>query len=160
MSLPGALGALDLEGTGALREALSARAAIFEMTAEAENAVVAPKEAGGFSHGLRAALAVRMARTAEASALVERYTARMDGPAFAALADPAHDGAGTEHAALIAFLDKVSSTPKDIEARDIQTLKAAGYGDADIVRLCELIAFIAYQVRVAAGMKLLSETPA
>ena len=39
---------------------------------------------------------------------------------------------------------------------DISKLQAVGVSDADIVRLCELIAFVAYQVRVAAGLRLMN----
>ena len=35
-------------------------------------------------------------------------------------------------------------------------LQGAGISDADIVRLCELNAFLAYQFRLIAGLRLLS----
>ena len=38
-------------------------------------------------------------------------------------------------------------------------LKAAGTTDADIVRLCELNAFLAYQLRLVAGLKLMTGPP-
>ena len=44
--------------------------------------------------------------------------------------------------------------------QDIAALKAAGVGEADIVRLSELAAFVNYQLRVVAGLKLLKEIEA
>ena len=38
---------------------------------------------------------------------------------------------------------------------DIADLQAAGVADADIVRLAELNAFLAYQIRVIAGLRLM-----
>ena len=40
----------------------------------------------------------------------------------------------------------------------LQALKSAGICDADIVRLAELTAFLAYQLRVVAGLKLMQAT--
>jgi len=34
-------------------------------------------------------------------------------------------------------------------------MSSGGMSDADIVRLCELIAFLAYQIRVVAGLRLM-----
>jgi uncharacterized protein YciW len=39
----------------------------------------------------------------------------------------------------------------------VEALRQVGVTDADIVRLAELAAFVNYQVRVLAGLKLLGE---
>ena len=57
---------------------------------------------------------------------------------------------------LIPFVDKAANDTKDIMAEDISKLQAVGVSDADIVRLCELIAFVAYQVRVVVGLRLMN----
>ena len=57
---------------------------------------------------------------------------------------------------LIPFEDKAANDTKNIVAEDISKLQAVGVSDADIVRLCELIAFVAYQMRVAAGLRLMN----
>jgi uncharacterized protein YciW len=36
-------------------------------------------------------------------------------------------------------------------------LQSAGIADADIVRLSELIAFVSYQIRLVAGLRLMAE---
>ena len=43
----------------------------------------------------------------------------------------------------------------DKNAQAVETLKAAGVAEADIVRLCELNAFMSYQARVLAGLAIL-----
>ena len=57
---------------------------------------------------------------------------------------------------LIPFVDKAAHATKDIVAEDILKLQAVGVSDADIVRLCELIAFVAYQVRLVVGLRLMN----
>ena len=63
---------------------------------------------------------------------------------------------GEPESTLISFADKAANDTKNILAEDISKLQAVGVSDADIVRLCELIAFVAYQVRVAAGLRLMN----
>ncbi|MCS5667571.1 MAG: hypothetical protein NZ876_09310, partial [Dehalococcoidia bacterium] len=59
--------------------------------------------------------------------------------------------------AIIRHTDLVTLNPKDATAEDVSALRSAGLDDADIVRLSELIAFIAYQIRVVAGLRLMAE---
>lgn len=148
---------------GAVAAALAGRADILTMTAESEAASLLPQEPGALSHGERAALAVRVARLHEEPGLAAHYgelVARAGATdATAALADPAFKGGGDKRlAALIAYTDRVSLAPKDAVAGDIERLQAAGIDDADIVRLAELVAFLAYQIRVVQGLKLMQAT--
>ena len=71
----------------------------------------------------------------------------------AAIADPSTSDGGS--ALPLGFVDKVANDTRDITKDDISDLRAAGMADADIVRLCELLAFIAYQIRVVAGLRLM-----
>ena len=147
--------ALQSAGLGAESAAVEARANIFEMTQEAEEAVLRPRDTGPWSHALRAALAARIARLNGEDGLAGDY-AEAAG-AFAALADPARDGADQDLAAVVAFMDKVAAETWAVTAEDISGLQVAGVADADIVRLCELNAFLAYQLRVIAGLRLMKE---
>jgi uncharacterized protein YciW len=144
----------------AVQAALQARADVVAMTSKAAAASLLPEEPGGLSHGERAALAVRVARLHEESGLADHYAKLMErAGATAALADPAFKGDGDARlAAVIAYVDLVSLAPKDMVAGDIAALQAAGIGDADIVRLAELVAFLAYQTRVIAGLRLMQAT--
>ncbi|MGD1878025.1 MAG: CMD domain-containing protein [Kiloniellaceae bacterium] len=148
---------------GPVSAALEGRADILEMTRKAAEASLRPAEPGGISHAERAAIAVRIARLNGDDALAAHYAAMMEradvSGSAAILADPGLDGAGDARlTALTGYIDLVSVAPKNTVAGDIETLKAAGIGDADIVRLAELTAFLAYQVRVIAGLKLMQVT--
>lgn len=138
---------------GTVAEAAADRANIFEMTDAAEAAVLRPLYAGGFSHELRAALAARVARQAGDAALADHHLHAAGD--MAALADPDETGAAQGLAGVVAFCDKAANATKDIAPEDISTLQDAGLSDADIVRLCELVAFLAYQLRVVAGLRLM-----
>ena len=135
--------------------AVRGRANVFDMTRAAEEAVLRPNEAGAFPHEMRAAVAARIARLAGEGALADRHVAGAGGMAW--IADP--EEAGGEHAAMLAFIDKVANAVREVEAEDIARLRAGGMSDADIVRLCELVAFIAYQLRVVAGLRLMRTEP-
>jgi uncharacterized protein YciW len=147
-----------MAGGGAALPALAARLNIVEMTQAAEDAVLQPKDAGRWPHALRAALAARIARQNDCPALADRY-AGMAG-ADMAVADPAVAGEAEGLTLVCRFMDKVSVSPRDVAARDILELQEAGVSDADIVRLCELNAFVSYQVRVIAGLRLMAESVA
>ncbi|WP_299828708.1 hypothetical protein [uncultured Roseobacter sp.] len=137
-----------------LAAATSSRANIFNMSQAAEQAVLRPEDCGAFGHDLRAALAARVAHQAGEHALADHYaTAAGDK---AALADPGAYDAGLGH--VLTFVDKIANQTRDVAAEDISGLQAAGVSDADVVRLCELVAFLAYQVRVIAGLRLMQGT--
>lgn len=140
---------------GPVAEAVTLRSNIFEMTAAAEETVLRPKDAGRWPHALRAALAARIAALNGETDLAARYIA--DAGEFASLGDPDRDGVAEGLGAVIAFMDKVAAKTRDVTAADITTLQKFGVVDADIVRLCELNAFLAYQLRVIAGLRLMAE---
>ena len=152
---------LEMAGTGETgpeADAVRMRANIFQMTSAAEAAVLRPKDSGRWPHGLRAALAARMASLNAAPDLAERY-ARGAGD-YAAMADPARDGEAEGLGPVLAFMDKVAAQTRDVAAADIAALRMAGIADADIVRLAELNAFVSYQLRVVTGLSLMRETGA
>lgn len=138
--------------------ALAARAEIVAMTQVTHDAALKPKDPGGLSHAERAALASRIARLNAEAGLAAHYDALVREASASdeveRIADPTFKGTG-RIGALIAYTDLASTAPKDAGPGDIETLKQAGIGDADIVRLAELNAFLAYQVRLIAGLKLL-----
>lgn len=137
----------------AMSDVLARRGAILQMIKIAEDAVLRPKDSGAFGPDLRAALAARIARLAGADELSLYYGA--DAGRYAALADPKEDGSALGLITLVSFVDRVAAAPRDVGQEDITQLKAASIGDADIVRLCELIAFLAFQLRVVSGLQLM-----
>lgn len=155
--------AVKAAGIGAghpLAEMLSGREDIFTMTQQAHDAALTPVDPGGLSHGLRAALAARMARANGAEGLAEHFAGlaeRADGaPDETRAADPAFDGGEANWlSAIVRHTDLVTRDAKAVVADDIAALMAADLTEDDIVRLSELIAFVSYQARVAVGLKLM-----
>ncbi|QMV74859.1 CMD domain protein [Comamonas piscis] len=62
--------------------------------------------------------------------------------------------AGLAHAHLLAF------HPRDAQATHLQGLLDAGWSETDIVVLSQLVSFLAFQIRVVAGLRLLQAHPA
>ena len=143
-----------------LGQALKTRAEILRLSEAAHDAVLLPREPGGLSHALRAALAARMCRHVGDAALTAHYDSYLAHSGDQDVSSLAHPG-GTcgdplQHA-MARHADLLTLAPREATRADIETLKAAGLGEADIVRLSELAAFVNYQLRVVAGLKLLKQ---
>jgi uncharacterized protein YciW len=144
----------------ALANAMAKRAEIFRLSQAAHDAVLLPREPGGLSHGLRAALAARMARLNRAPALARHYDtliARAGETATAPLADPNTNATDRRTAEIVGHADRLTLAPREATRAHVDALRQAGVADPDIVRLAELAAFVNYQVRVVAGLSLLGE---
>jgi uncharacterized protein YciW len=146
-----------------LGHALNARTEILRLSEAAHDAVLLPREPGGLSHGLRAALAARMCRHVGDEALTahyDSYLAHSSDLDFAVLARPGGVCGDPLHDAMARHADLLTLSPRESTRQDIAALKAAGVSEADIVRLSELGAFVNYQLRVLAGLRLLKEVEA
>lgn len=162
MSAPNLIEALAGAGPS-LAAVLAERAEIMRLSQASHDAVLLPRAPGGISHAERAALAARMARWNGDATLEAHYRELLsqagDSPlllAVASGADPAEAaGQDTRLQAIIRHVDIVTLAPRDATRADIAALVAAGVSEPDIVRLAELVAFVNYQVRVIAGLRLL-----
>lgn len=155
--------ALTLAGVaqdGPLAQTVGSRANILAMTAKAEAAVLTPSEPGAFSHDWRLAVAARIATLHGVSDLSDHYRARLGDSATAGLCDPAAAGDTDTDRAVLRFMDRVAQTPRDVMAPELAELQSVGISDADIVRLCELNAFLAYQAGLVRGLSLLAKETA
>jgi CMD domain protein len=146
----------------ALAAAMTQRAEILRLSQASHDAVVTPVEPGGFSHGERAALAQRMARLSGDTELAAHYGACLEAAngdaALRRAADPTLPIEAQQRlAAVIGHVDLLTQRPRDATRADIDALKNAGVDEPDIVRLAELAAFVNYQLRVVAGLKLLRD---
>lgn len=144
------------------REALLARADVIALTQATHDAALRPHDPGGLSHAERAALAMRIARLNGDEELAAHYTGMLRKAGANAetekLSDPLFKGGTARRiAAMLAYTDLVAVSPRHTKGGDIEALKAAGMEDADIVRLSELNAFLAYQIRLIAGLRLMKE---
>ncbi|RYE30391.1 MAG: hypothetical protein EOP23_19235 [Hyphomicrobiales bacterium] len=135
--------------------AAQSRSTIFEMSRQAENAVIEPRDAGGFPSDWRRAVAARIATLNALPDLAAHYLAGVADPTLRDLANPAAAGRDARERSVITFMDRVATQPRSVQAEEIEGLKAAGVTDANIVRLCELNAFMSYQCRVLAGLAVL-----
>jgi uncharacterized protein YciW len=128
---------------------------IVAMSRKTEEAVTAPRDPGGFPSQWRLAMAARIAALNGLGALAGQYRAQITDAALRALAEPSAPGRDAREQTVLAFMDKVAGETRAVTAEDIEGLKAAGVAEADIVRLCELNAFMSYQARVLAGLAIL-----
>ena len=149
---------------GSALDALRAGRDKIRALSEASHAAnLAPGDPGDIPPALRAALAVRMARllkdavaTAEYGALLARAAPAAD---VAALADPSHEPSDARLAAMVRRVDMLTMTPEAATRDDVAALHGAGLDDRAIVTLTGLVAFVNYQLRVAAGLRILGSTP-
>lgn len=148
------------EALGVLALAARTRPEIVARTLRAERAVTEPRDAGGWPSPWRLAVAARLARLNGRADLAAHYLGRVSDEATRVVADPACPGRDARERVVLSFMDRVAVEPRAVVADDIERLKAADVTEADIVRLCELNAFMAYLVRVLAGLDALAGTGA
>jgi len=149
--------AAGVSAASPLAGALSLRSDIMELTENSHQASLRPNQLGGLSHAERAGLACRIAKRNNEPVLARHYET-LFSVGSQALADTGFDGGDDARLrAIIRHTDLVTLNPKDAKAEDVSALRSAGLDDPDIVRLSELIAFVAYQIRVVAGLRLMAE---
>jgi len=123
--------------------------------------VLLPANDRGLAPGLRIALALRMAALNADQALITEYGTQLaylePTEQLLALAQGATD-LDEPLATIARHVDLITLTPNKAEANDITRLAEAGLNNPQIVALSELIAFVNFQTRVAAGLRLMRST--
>jgi uncharacterized protein YciW len=143
----------------AARPLRDARPAAVTHAQGAFDALFDPPDPRGVAIAHRHAIALRVAVLAEQPALADRHRAELP----TALADAVAGGTATGDAvldALLAHTDLLTSRPADATREDLAALRAAGLDTTDIVTASQLIAFVNFQLRVAAGLELLTREDA
>ena len=148
--------ASGISADSSLASVLVMRSDILELTEKSHEASLRPNQSGGLSHAERAGLACRIAKRNNEAVLAQHYET-LFSEGSRAIADTDFKGDDDRMKAIIRHTDLVTLNPKDAKAEDVSALRSAGLDDSDIVRLSELIAFIAYQIRVVAGLRLMAE---
>jgi uncharacterized protein YciW len=141
--------------------AMAGRADLMAASQRNCEAVLRPDDPGGLGRAERLALACRIARLNADERLAAHYreAPEADAALVAALADPAAPApADTRLAAILRHVDLVTRDPKSATRADIAALRDASVNEADIVRLSQLIAFVNYQLRTIAGLRLIGAT--
>lgn len=134
------------------------RPEIVRRSQQSEAAALRPSHPGRFDPALRAALACRIATLLKDAVLAAHFHALLDGAddrLLAIAAAQANGESDTRLAAIIRHVDLVTLTPAKAIGGDIAALRAAGLGEADIVTLSGIIAFVNFQARVAAGLRMM-----
>jgi CMD domain protein len=72
----------------------------------------------------------------------------------------ARDALGERLAAALAHAHLLTSRPREADASALTRLLEAGWSVDGIVTLSQLVSFLAFQQRVAAGLRVLAATPA
>jgi len=124
-----------------------------------DDAIFSPADDGGLTPAERAASALRVAELLRDDALTGYYRARL------ATLDPAGTLARTVEGgaqitegrwdAILAHVDLVTRGPASAERDDIDELTAVGLSSHAIVSLSQLIAYVNFQSRVLAGLRML-----
>jgi len=124
------------------------------------HAVLSPARDQGLPQGLRLALAARMARLNRDDALTAIYDQGLKNVGPDGLQAKIATGNTPEHAdillaAILRHCDLITLDPRHAAKSDIEHLAAAGLTNPQIVALSELIAFVNFQTRITAGLRLL-----
>ena len=124
-----------------------------------DDAIFAPQDDGGLARAERAAAALRIATLLRDGVLEAHYRERL------AVLDPggalADSIGATAHItdarwdAIVTHVDLVTRGPGSAERKDIDNLYAAGLSSHAIVSLSQLIAYVNFQSRVLAGLRML-----
>ena len=124
-----------------------------------DDVIFAPQDDGGLTRAERAAAALRVAALLREPLLSEHYRTRLaaldpDGTldktveGGARITEPRWD-------AVLAHVDLVTRGPGSAERKDIENLLAAGLSSHAVVSLSQLIAYVNFQARVLAGLRML-----
>jgi len=124
-----------------------------------DDAIFAPADDGGLTRAERAAAALRSSELLRDDVLVQHYRARLAAlDPKGVLAKTVEGGAQLTDArwdAIVAHVDLVTRGPGAAAREDIESLTAAGLSSHAIVSLSQLIAFVSFQSRVLAGLRML-----
>lgn len=144
-----------------LKGLLARRAELMALTEASRKAVLTPAEPGGLSHALRALIAVRASERLGDMRMKDHYyehfTQCEDFYDLVGLVEPDAVSDDRWLQAILDHADMLTCRPRTATRDDIQKLYEAGVSDADIVRLAELAAFLGYQARLVAGLRLMED---
>jgi CMD domain protein len=125
--------------------------------------LLVPDDPGGLSLAERAAVALRIAVLDEHAVLAAHYRERLRAVGGDALLGAAERGPDlatqARFAAILDHAQRLTTVPGSATPAHLAALQAVGLAPRDIVSLSQLIAFVSYQVRLLAGLRLLAEAP-
>jgi CMD domain protein len=150
-----------LEPGSRLAELRRRRGEVFRHAQGSHDVLLLPADPGDVSRAERAAIALRVALAAKDEKLAAHYRMLLrqaGGEALiAAVEHPGAGDAGARLAALLRHADLLAHTPRDATQADLRKLEALGLTSRDIVAVSQLIAFVSFQTRLLAGLRILRE---
>ena len=61
-------------------------------------------------------------------------------------------GLDSRRQAMLAYAEKLTLTPRDVTAADVDRLRSAGFADADVLAVAEVTSYYAFVNRIADGL--------
>lgn len=122
-------------------------------TEGSHDVLLAPADPAGISLAERALIALRVATLERSVALADHYRTRLrqvaGGDQNATVETP-------RLKALLDHVERMTTAPRTATKAHLDALGAEGFSPRDLVTVAQLVAFVSYQVRVVAGLRLLS----
>jgi uncharacterized protein YciW len=140
-----------LRGRSAIGELRQQRPDVVRHLQGSDDAIFAPAHHGGFTRPEREAAALRVATLLRDGVLEEHYQRRL-----VALGET-HPLNGARGEAVLAHIDCVTMSPDSATKADLDRLLAAGLTPHAVVSLSQLIAYVNFQSRVLAGLRMLRD---
>lgn len=123
----------------------------------AYDALFDPPVPGNLTLAERAAVGLRIARAAGDEVFAAHFRERLAGAAdLIAAAEGPVSGEG-RMALILAYADLVAQDPERTDPAAMARLRGLGFDSRDIVALTQLVAFMAYEIRVLAGLRILNQ---
>ena len=122
---------------------------IVRHTQGSHDVLLSPTDPGGLSLVERALIARRTAELSHHGALAAHYRTLHQQRG-----EPA---AGPRCDAILAHVARVTTAPRTATPAALAALSSVGLSATDIVALTQIVAFVSYQVRAAAGLALLTQ---
>jgi CMD domain protein len=156
-------GIADDSPLGQLR---ASREVAFNAAQGSFRALLEPEELGGVSRLEREAVAYRIGLLERSEPVIAHHRTRLAAVGatpeeIAAIeAFPEGEGLSPHLTAILTHTDLLTKGPKDASPQALDALKQAGLSTRDIVTVSQLIAFVSFQVRLLATLRIMQEEQA
>jgi CMD domain protein len=129
-----------------------------------DEAIFAPTSDAGLSAAERVAAALRVALLLRDSRLEQHYRARLmqhdgEGRLAASAADGPTLRADARWRGILSHVDRLSTDPDSSQRQHIDDLLASGLSPRAVIALSQLVAYVNFQARLLAGLRLLGSKP-
>jgi CMD domain protein len=129
-----------------------------------DEAIFAPRNDGGLSAAERAAAGLRIAGLLRDARLETHYRARLrqhdpDGHLAASVAQQSTSIVDPRWRAILCHVDRLTADPESARREHIDGLLASGLSPRAVIALSQLVAYVNFQARLLAGLRILGDRP-